>query len=220
MAEWYPFYVGDYNKKTSHLFLLEHGAYRRLIDHYMSTGRPLPNDDAKLFRICGARNQSERKAVLLAIAEFFTRSESLVIHERCDGELNKQLNFSNSQSAKALLRHCRGNAGDMPARVPTTTTTTFKENITKEKTKPEWIKMEDWNDYLEFRKKKNAPATERAKRECIAELERLKVQGYDPGNVIAQSILRGWIGLFSIRNDFDFNKKTEQRPARQGVKTL
>jgi uncharacterized protein YdaU (DUF1376 family) len=125
---WYPFYVGDYARKTAHLSMLEHGAYRLLLDHYYATGEPLPSDNAKLFRICRARTPSERKSVLSTVAEFFTKDGTLLRSEKCDRVLNKQLNYSNSQSAKAKLRHSHGNATAMPrARVTKTRTKTKGE---------------------------------------------------------------------------------------------
>jgi uncharacterized protein YdaU (DUF1376 family) len=116
---WYPFYVGDYSRKTAHLSLLEHGAYRLLMDHYYATRHPLPNDPAKLYRICRARSPSERKAVLSVVAEYFIESGSLMRHEKCDSEITKQLKYSDVQSANAKRRHSDGTAMAMPrGRVP------------------------------------------------------------------------------------------------------
>ena len=36
--QWYSFYPGDYGRDTGHLSLIEHGAYRTLMDHYYATG--------------------------------------------------------------------------------------------------------------------------------------------------------------------------------------
>lgn len=111
---YYPHYVGDYQQKTKHLSMLEHGAYRLLLDHYYATRTPLPNDPAKLYRICGARSPAERKAVLYVSSTFFTEDETLLRNERCDSELVKLQKYSDSQSAKAKLRHGQGNATAQP----------------------------------------------------------------------------------------------------------
>lgn len=107
---WYPFYVGDYQRKTAHLSMLEHGAYRLLLDHYYATGAPLPNDMEKLCRICRARSPSERKAVAAVASEFFTQTGTLLHNYKCDDEIEKSSKFSATQSAKAKLRHSHGNA--------------------------------------------------------------------------------------------------------------
>lgn len=128
---WYPFYVGDYARKTAHLSLLEHGAYRLLLDHYYSTGLPLPDDNTKLFRICRARTPSERQSVLSTVAEFFTKDGTLLRSKKCDRVLDKQLNYSNSQSANAKRRHSHGTATAMlHARVTRTRT---KEEVSSYK---------------------------------------------------------------------------------------
>jgi uncharacterized protein YdaU (DUF1376 family) len=116
---WYAFYVGDYQSKTAHLSLLEHGAYRLLLDHYYATQHPLPNDPPKLFRICRARTPSERQAVLSTATEFFIKDGTLLRHETCDREIAKRLKYRDAQSAKAKLRHCRADAAAVHrARVP------------------------------------------------------------------------------------------------------
>jgi|GEM_PF-6003507 len=116
---WYPFYVGDYARKTAHLSLLEHGAYRLLLDHYYATRQPLPNSPKELYRICRAHTPSERAAVLSTAAKFFIESGTLLRNKKCDSEISKQLKYRDSQSAKAKLRHSHGNAtGVLHARVP------------------------------------------------------------------------------------------------------
>lgn len=128
---WFPFYVGDYIRKTAHLSLLEHGAYHLLIDHYMGTAYPLPNDPAKLYRICRARSPSERKAVMLVASEFFTQNGTLLRNKKCDSELDKQLKFSESQRSNVMKRYNHGTTERLPAHATTTTTTPIskKESI-------------------------------------------------------------------------------------------
>lgn len=126
---WYSFYVGDYSQKTAHLSMLEHGAYILLINHYMATKSPLPNDLKKLYRICRANSPTERATVIRILEEFFTKSCDHAHHDRCDRELAKRLRYSESQSAAAKARHkldpCQASAR---ARV---TTTTKKDSVGK-----------------------------------------------------------------------------------------
>jgi len=51
--DWYPWYVLDFRRDTLRLSLAQEGAYRRLIDEYMLTRGPLPDDDVSLARILG-----------------------------------------------------------------------------------------------------------------------------------------------------------------------
>ena len=68
----WPRYVGDYQRKTLHLSLVEHGAYALLLDQYYSTGKPLDANASALHRICRAFGPDEQKAVQSVLKEFFT----------------------------------------------------------------------------------------------------------------------------------------------------
>lgn len=83
---YYRFFVGDYDRDTRHLSMLQHGAYRLLIDAYMAHG-PLPNDLNRLYRTCGAFNAEERSAIELVLGEFFRLEGPVWRHKRCDAEI-------------------------------------------------------------------------------------------------------------------------------------
>jgi|SRR5882724_5539299 len=64
---------------------------------------------------------------------------------------------------------------------------------------PEWLPKDAWAGWIEMRKKmRNVPLTERAIRLTLNELERLRMQGYDPAQVLDQSTQRGWRGVFPV----------------------
>lgn len=200
---WYPFYVGDYARKTAHLSLLEHGAYRLLLDHYYATRHPLPNDPAKLYRICRARSPSERKAVLSVVAEFFTETESLMRNEKCDSEIDKQLKYSESQSAKAKLRHSNGNAVGVPrARVPQPQPHKREAKASPPPTPyPDWLPTDAFFAFKEMRSGMRARLTPKAEQLAISQLDKLRHEGHDPKPVIEQSILRGWKSFYPLKGD-------------------
>lgn len=89
----YKHYLGDYARDTAHLSLMEHGAYRVLLDSYYATERALPVDKGALYRICKAFNAAERKAVDKVAAEFFpvdTTGDGLRHNRRADEEITKR----------------------------------------------------------------------------------------------------------------------------------
>jgi len=88
---WYAHYPGDYGRDTAHLSLVEHGAYRLLLDHYHATSAPLPADAAPLYRICRAFDETERKAVDSVLQQFFSRKADGYHNSRADAELQKQV---------------------------------------------------------------------------------------------------------------------------------
>lgn len=66
---------------------------------------------------------------------------------------------------------------------------------------PDWLPKDAWDAWLEVRKKNRAPNTDRALRLAIAELARLKASGHDARAVLEQSTLRGWRGVFPVKQD-------------------
>lgn len=82
---------------------------------------------------------------------------------------------------------------------PTVPNHTIKETIKKEVCLPDWIKQETWDAFLETRKKQRAPPTARAIELLIKELEKLKTTGDDPNEVLCQSIMNNWKGVFPLK---------------------
>jgi uncharacterized protein YdaU (DUF1376 family) len=156
--QWYPKYPGDYARDTSHLTMLEHGAYTLLMDHYYSTGKPLPaNEDAnaptlaltsnpRLYRICRATSKQEQDAVDYIISEFFVLEDGRYHQSRADREIEKRLEISDKRRAAREARDNKGpkkkgtkaptNAGTKEstnADTTTTTTTTTELSLSKDK---------------------------------------------------------------------------------------
>lgn len=86
---YYPHHIGDYAKDTAHLTILEDGAYRRLLDLYYSSERPLPLNKEGLYRLVRARTKEEKKAVDTVLAEFFSEEISCWRNKRADQEILK-----------------------------------------------------------------------------------------------------------------------------------
>jgi len=63
---------------------------------------------------------------------------------------------------------------------------------------PGWVPAEPWEAFVEMRRETGHKLTDRAKRLAVAELERLRDAGEDPGAVLDQSTLRAWRGLFAV----------------------
>jgi uncharacterized protein YdaU (DUF1376 family) len=82
---YYERHIGDYLKDTSHLSLLEHGIYGRLLDVYYTREGAIP--DAQAARLIGARSKEEREALTAVLAEFFVLTEGHWHQARCDIEV-------------------------------------------------------------------------------------------------------------------------------------
>ena len=67
---------------------------------------------------------------------------------------------------------------------------------------PEWLTESAWSDFIEFRKSiPRSPFNLQAQKLALRKLEELREQGHDPTEVINQSILNGWKGLFPLKQD-------------------
>lgn len=95
----YAFHIGDYASATQHLTDLEDLAYRRMIDVYYVSERPLPLDRRQLYRVLRANSEAMRDAVDVVISEFFTEGPDGWRHKRCDAEIDKFK--AKSEKAKA-----------------------------------------------------------------------------------------------------------------------
>lgn len=85
----YKRYPGDYACDTRHLEYHEHGAYTLLLDHYYSTERPLPANEAEIFKIMCAKTEIEKAAIRSVLSQFFTHSKRGYSHKRCGEEIKK-----------------------------------------------------------------------------------------------------------------------------------
>lgn len=81
----YKRHIGDYLKKTSHLSLLEHGIYNRLLDVYYTREDGIPEDQPA--RLIGARSPAEKQAVHSVLCEFFCLIDGVWRQDRCDEEI-------------------------------------------------------------------------------------------------------------------------------------
>jgi len=83
----FRFYFNDFRNKTGHLSCLERGVYLNAMLAYYTSGKPLPQEQSRLFRLVDARSDEEKAALLPILEEFFTKEDGIWRHKRCDEEL-------------------------------------------------------------------------------------------------------------------------------------
>jgi uncharacterized phage protein (TIGR02220 family) len=88
-VNYYPHHIGDYLRDTSHLTALEDGTYRRMLDLYYASEKPLPTDFDWLTRLVRAREEVEREAVKFILDKFFVKHEDGWHNKRADEEIRK-----------------------------------------------------------------------------------------------------------------------------------
>lgn len=116
---YYPFHIGDYASATRHLSWDEDCAYRRLLDVYYTSEKPLPAELRAVCRLAMATTDAQREAVQIVLEEFFTLTPDGWANGRADVELHamrekqqKQRDKANKRWQKPAQEH--GNASAMP----------------------------------------------------------------------------------------------------------
>jgi uncharacterized protein YdaU (DUF1376 family) len=108
----YKHWLGDYARDTADLSLLEHGAYRVLLDHYYAQRGEMPADLTKLELVCKARSSVERRAVQDVANRFFpVNGDGRRHNKRADSEIASADAYAKAQAERAHMRwHSHGNA--------------------------------------------------------------------------------------------------------------
>lgn len=203
---YWPRWIGDWKKKTAALSLGQKGAYGELLDYAYITEQPLPADKEELYRICGALSKDECAAVDKVVDRFFVLSESGYGHPRVSEELAKRHLYVEAQKERA---HMRWHKAAKPAPKGN------GEDHSPEAQRfspPEWVPLEQWNAWMEVRRRIKAPNTERAMKLAVKDLTALRDAGHEPGQVLDLAISRGWRGLFAPKT----NGSGEQAPVKTG----
>jgi len=101
---YYPFHIGDYASATRHLSWDEDAAYRRLLDIYYTTEKPLPVDMRAIFRLVMASTDAHREAVKTVVNEFFELTDSGWVNGRADAEIAAMRDKQQKQRDRANKR--------------------------------------------------------------------------------------------------------------------
>lgn len=99
--EWYPRYPSLWRAKTRHLDPFQDGCYLRLVDEYMETRQPIPDDDRVLARIIGISLEQWLRDASGIVRAFFRHKDGMLFHDRCDKILMQQDAKSHAQSEKS-----------------------------------------------------------------------------------------------------------------------
>lgn len=84
---YYSFHIGDYRRDTTHLSMLEHGAYRQLLDWVYLDEKPIPTETEVVFRRLSAKTEEDKNAILIVLKELFELTDDGYIQRRCMHEV-------------------------------------------------------------------------------------------------------------------------------------
>jgi uncharacterized protein YdaU (DUF1376 family) len=169
---YYPFHLGDYAAHTAHLEPMEDLAYRRMLDLYYRTEKPLPRelaDIARLIRMKG--HETEIQSVL---GEFFELGPEGWGHGRCDKEITAYQRMGEGGRRGAAKRWSKPSDSHPIAtpsdpqcqprtnnQEPITTIAPKEHRARKSADHPNpGVDPQVWEDWKALRKAKRAPVTQ------------------------------------------------------------
>jgi len=102
---YFRLYPTDYEADTSHLTLIEDGAYNRLLRLCWTTpGCSLPDDLDWIMRRMRVRDDADRQAVETVLSEYFIRGDQRVSNKRLMQEYEYALNRHDAASENSMKR--------------------------------------------------------------------------------------------------------------------
>jgi uncharacterized protein YdaU (DUF1376 family) len=84
-VNYYPFHIGDYLARGSHLSWAEDLSYRRMLDLYYKTESPLPSSAAEIAKLIGMPGEVE--SIEYVLGQFFIATNEGWRNSRCDKEI-------------------------------------------------------------------------------------------------------------------------------------
>jgi uncharacterized protein YdaU (DUF1376 family) len=188
---YYQFHIGDYRSATLHLSNEEDLAYRRLLDMYYDTEKPIPLDVSWVAK----RIKIELSVVRDVLNDMFKQTEDGFIQSRCDKEISVYKGFSDAGKRGAAKRWGKG--GDSPPIAPLIATNNHKPitNNHKPNTRatsvamPDGISQSVWEDFKTLRKAKKAPVTQRV---IDGIQEQADLAGWTLEKAMEECCIRGW----------------------------
>ena len=186
---YFNFNIGDYASHTRHLSLLEDLAYRRLLDAYYLSEKPLQGEIELVARSIGMREHEAEVEYVLTL--FFESTPDGFINKRADQEIakyhEKQELAVKAGKASALARFNKRSTSVQP--------TNNQEPITNKQINtntPEGVSDLVWKDFKKLREKHKAPITETALKGLKREAEKAKLS---LEAVMQMCCERGWRGF-------------------------
>lgn len=85
---------------------------------------------------------------------------------------------------------------------------------------PDWLPAQTWAEFLEHRRKLKAPMTDLAQQRAVKQLGRLREAGHDPEEVLSQSIVNGWKGVFPVKGRTGGTAAARMDSTTQNLRTL
>jgi uncharacterized protein YdaU (DUF1376 family) len=201
---YYSFHVSDYIHDTAHLSNYEDLAFRRLLDLYYTSEKPIPNQTHEVARRIRMSNQINAVQTVLEEFFMFDMENNCWFHKRCDetiaayqakAERNREVGKlggrpksnpdANQEETQVVSKH-------NPNQEPITINHKPKRESATVVACPPDVSQQVWGDWVALRKSKKAPITQTVLNGAIAEA---KILGWPLEKFLAEWCSRGSQGL-------------------------
>jgi uncharacterized protein YdaU (DUF1376 family) len=226
---YYKFNIGDYARSTRHLTNDEDLAFRRLLDMYYETESPIPLETQWVAR----RIRIDTDVIEVLLNDMFIRTEEGWRHPRCDAEIDEyhrqaERNRENGKRGgrpKTAVKHGLENpvgSDWVSSGEPVVTLTTKHKPITINHEPviiegyPLWLPIDSWKGWVEMRKQRKRPLTDRAKSRALTKLEALHLAGHDINELLDRSTINGWLDIYEPKEQKNgTTNRTTGKPRNQ-----
>jgi uncharacterized protein YdaU (DUF1376 family) len=201
---YYSFHVSDYIHDTAHLSLYEDLAFRRLLDLYYTSEKPIPNKTHEVSRRIRMANQINAVQTVLEEFFMFDMENDCWFHKRCDETI---LAYQAKAERNREVGKLGGRPKSNPSAIPQETQVVSKDNPNQEPITnnhkpvreratsvacPPDVSEQVWNDWLQLRKTKKASVTETVVKGARSEANKI---GWSLEQFLIEWCTRGSQGL-------------------------
>ena len=202
---YYQFHVSDYIHDTAHLTFVEDIVYRRLLDLYYTSEKPIPDDPQTVARRIRMPKHSD--VVEAVLKEFFCceKDTKSWTHKRCEEGIR-------AYQDKREINQRNGRLGGRPKHKPGETQSVsdsepsrnlnhkpitnnhkpIKNNKATDVATPVGVSDDTWEAFKALRRAKKAPITKRALDGIMAEAQKA---GWSLDAAMTEMAARGWTGF-------------------------
>ncbi len=85
---YYKFNIGDFDKSTRHLSIIERGLFRDILDLYIKDEKPVTDNLKKLERLLCVKSKAEKEALQNVLDDFFVLTDDGYYSDYCQSILN------------------------------------------------------------------------------------------------------------------------------------
>jgi uncharacterized protein YdaU (DUF1376 family) len=223
---YYSFHLGDYRAATAHLTNEEDLTYRRLLDWYYDTEKPIPEGDIERV---SRRLRVDANNVLTILQDFFTLDNGVWHNYRAEKEIadyhDKLTKLSRAGKASANKRAINKRPTDVEHQQDDVQLTINQKPITNNQKPNKKLSMPDgmdqtiWEDWLALRKSRKAPVTATALNGIQREANKAGIPLEDVLSICCE---RGWISFKAdwIKDDWRKTKNNNTSPQLAAARTI